>query len=97
MGNPIRPEHPGKIIQLHLKSLNLTQKELASALEMMLPRLNEIINRKRKITSNIAVKLSRVLGESPAYWMSLQTDWDVYQVETKHDFSHLKPLMNKNQ
>lgn len=91
------PPHPGDVISERLADMKMTQAELASALKMMLPRLNEIINRKRKITSNVALRLARVLGTTPEYWMHLQVDWDLHQTALKNDYSDLKPLQGGNE
>ena len=42
------------------------------------PRLNEIINRKRGVTPDTALRLARVTGMSADFWLGLQQDWDLW-------------------
>ncbi len=58
-----------------IKSLGITQPELAARLGVSFPRLNEIIRSKRAITSDMALRLARVLGMPADFWLGLQLDW----------------------
>lgn len=91
MTNP-KPLHPGDVIHKSIADLGITQKDLAAAMGIMLPRLNELVNRRRKVTSNIALRLAKVLGTTPEYWMHLQVDWDLHQAALKNDYSEIKPI-----
>ncbi len=70
--------HPGKILhEQFLQPRNLSQNRLARAIEVPPRRINEIILGKRAITADTAVRLSRYFNNEPAYWMKLQTDYDI--------------------
>ena len=70
--------HPGKILYEHfLRPGNLSQNRLARAIKVPPRRINEIILGKRAITADTAVRLARYFGNEPAYWMKLQTDYDI--------------------
>jgi addiction module HigA family antidote len=70
--------HPGKILhEQFLRPRNLSQNRLARAIEVPPRRINEIILGKRGITADTAVRLARYFNNDPAYWMKLQTDYDI--------------------
>jgi antitoxin HigA-1 len=90
------PTHPGEMLfEEFVKPLELTQAALARRLGVSYPRLNEIIKRKRSITPDTALRLSRVLGMSADFWLGLQQDWDLWHAmnspEAK-EISRLQPI-----
>ena len=62
-----------------LRPANLTQVEAARRMQIPLNRLNEIIRGRRGITADTALRLARLFKMSPEFWMSLQSDWDLWQ------------------
>ena len=95
------PTHPGEmILEEFLKPLDLTQAELARHLGVSYPRLNEIVKGRRSVTPDTALRLSRVLGMSPDFWLGLQQDWDLWHAmkspEAK-EILRLKPISNGEQ
>jgi addiction module HigA family antidote len=74
-----RPATPGEILREDiLPELNLTQQQLADALGMGRVRLNEILNGKRGVTADTAMRLERVLRVRAVTWMRLQLAVDMY-------------------
>jgi addiction module HigA family antidote len=74
-----RPPHLGEVLrELYLNELGLTCKDLAAALNVSYVRLNEILNGRRGITPDTAMRLGRVLGTSDTLWMNMQTVVDLY-------------------
>jgi antitoxin HigA-1 len=70
--------HPGKTLHMQfLQPRNLSQNQLARAIEVPPRRINEIVLGKRAITADTAVRLARYFNNEPAYWMKLQTDYDI--------------------
>jgi addiction module HigA family antidote len=70
--------HPGKTLyDEFLKPRNLSQNRLARAIEVPPRRINEIVLGKRAISADTAVRLARYFNNEPAYWMKLQTDYDI--------------------
>jgi addiction module HigA family antidote len=59
--------------------LGLTQRELAGRLHISYPRLNELINGRRGMTPDTAIRLERLLGVEAQFWLNLQLAWDLYQ------------------
>ena len=73
------PTHPGEmLLEEFLKPLGISQIELAGALGVSYPRLNELIHGKRGVTPDTALRLERVFGMSAGFWMNLQATWDLY-------------------
>ena len=73
------PTHPGQmLLEEFLKPMGISQSALATRLEISFPRVNEIIRAKRGVTPDTALRLSRVVGMSPDFWLGLQQDWDLW-------------------
>lgn len=74
------PTHPGEILREEfLKPKNITQVEAAEHMGMSFNRLNELINGKRGITADTALRLAIFLKTSPQFWMNLQAQYDLYE------------------
>jgi addiction module HigA family antidote len=72
------PVHPGEILQtLYLDALDLSQNALARAIKVPPRRINEIVNGKRRITADTALRLARYFRVTPRYWIGLQADYDL--------------------
>jgi len=67
------------LLEEFLKPLGLSQVEAARQMGMPLNRLNEIVRGKRGVTADTALRLARLLGTSPEFWMNLQTACELYQ------------------
>lgn len=75
-------KHPGAILsEEYLQPHGLTQNGLARSLNVPPQRVNAIINGKRSITTDTALRLARYFGNSAFYWMDLQTRYDLEQAE----------------
>jgi addiction module HigA family antidote len=73
------PVHPGEmLLEEFLKPLGISQNEFARRIGVSFPRLNEIINGKRGVTVDTALRLSQVLGTAPGFWLNMQQDWDLW-------------------
>ncbi|MCX6902928.1 MAG: HigA family addiction module antitoxin [Verrucomicrobia bacterium] len=72
------PVHPGEIL-LHdfMEPLGLSQTMLAKALGVTPIRINHIVRGQRSITADTALRLSRYFGTRPAWWLDLQTHFDL--------------------
>jgi len=74
-----KPPHPGEFLDSrYLKPLSITQTELAQALGVSRRRVNELINGRRAITPDTAVRLALFFGNEAAFWMHLQVAWDMH-------------------
>ena len=74
-----RPPPPGEFLETRfLKPLAITQTELAAALGVSRRRVNELINGRRAITPDTAVRLAMFFGNDASFWMHLQVAWDMH-------------------
>ena len=78
--NRMRPVHPGEYLAEELESDNLTVESLAEALGINHVYLNEVIDGKRDIDAELALRLARYFGSSAEIWMDLQS---LYSLKTK--------------
>lgn len=73
------PTHPGEmLLEEFLKPLEITQTEFSRRLGISFQRLNEVINGRRSVTPDTALRLARVLGMSADFWLNLQQSWDLW-------------------
>lgn len=75
--------------------LGITQSAFAIRLGVSFPRLNEVINAKRGVTPDTALRLARVTGMSADFWLGLQQDWDLWHAlrsEKAEEIAQLRPL-----
>ena len=78
------PPSPGAVLRRRvLAKLNVTQDELAKALGVSRFTVNQILNEKRSVTAEMAVRLGRVLDTSPELWLRLQSQLDLFQASQK--------------
>lgn len=74
----IPPVHPGEVIlEDYLIPLSITQQQLADSMHVPANRISEIIQKKRRITAETALRLSRAIGTTPDFWLSLQNSYDL--------------------
>lgn len=72
------PIHPGEILmEEFLKPMGISQYKLAKDISVPARRVNEIVQGKRSITPNTALRLSRFFGLSERFWMNLQARYDL--------------------
>ncbi|HAF61276.1 MAG TPA: addiction module antidote protein, HigA family [Anaerolineaceae bacterium] len=81
----VTPVHPGEVIREEfLKPLGISQAKLALQMRVPQQRINEIVNGKRAITADTALRLAIVFeGTTPEFWMSLQTKYDIRMEKRK--------------
>jgi antitoxin HigA-1 len=75
------PVHPGKILKDELEARGLSLSRLALALRVPSGRLTYIVNGKRGITPDTALRLARYFGTSAAFWINLQARYDLAVAE----------------
>jgi len=73
------PTHPGEVLlEEFLKPAGMTQVVAARQMGIPLNRLNEVVRRRRGVTADTALRLARLFGTSPEFWMNLQATHDLY-------------------
>ena len=72
------PIHPGEILlEEFMKPLGLSQNALARALDVPPGRIGEIVNGRRAITGDSALRLARYFNMTPGFWMNLQAHYEL--------------------
>ncbi len=73
------PTHPGEmLLEELLKPLGITQTELAERMHASYPRVNELVNGKRGVTPETALRLAKLFGTTPEFWLNGQRNWDLW-------------------
>jgi addiction module HigA family antidote len=85
------PIHPGAVLQDELEEVGLTQSALAKHVGVLPKTINEICRGKRGISAEMAMKLSKALGGSPKFWLNLQNNWGLSQLN-ETSFQSIKPI-----
>jgi len=85
------PVHPGDVLQEELEETGLTQSSLAKHIGVLPKTINEICRGKRGISAEMAMKLSKALGGSPQFWLNLQNNWELSQIN-ESVFEDIKPV-----
>jgi addiction module HigA family antidote len=83
------------LLEEFLKPLGVTQTELAARIRVSYPRVNEIIHGKRGVSPDTALRLSKVFGTTPEFWLNGQRNWDLWQAlhsETADDLEQIEAL-----
>ncbi len=75
------PVHPGRILKRELVARGLSANKLALALRVPSGRVTSILNGKRAISPDTALRLARYFGNSAQFWMNLQTRYDLTVAE----------------
>ena len=87
--------HPGEILlEEFLKPVNISSYRLAKDTHMPATRVSDILRKKRGITADTAIRLSRYFGNSPDFWLGLQAEYDIRQEQRKpqKSFDSIVPL-----
>jgi len=76
--NEFAPVTPGEMLKEEfLVEYGLSQNQLAKAIGISPNRIAEIVNNRRRITADTALRLSLYFGNSPEFWMNLQAHYDL--------------------
>ncbi len=80
--NGMRPVHPGEVLREDfLIPLKMSASALAKALNVPVPRINDIIREKRGVTADTAMRLARYFGGDARSWLNLQTAYELRNAE----------------
>jgi antitoxin HigA-1 len=75
--------HPGRLLKRELKARALSANRLALDLGVPSGRITDILNERRSITADTAVRLARYFGNSPQFWLELQGQYDIAMIERR--------------
>jgi antitoxin HigA-1 len=87
------PTHPGEmLLEEFLKPLNVSQVEAADRLRIPFQRLNGVINGRRAVTADTALRLEALTGMEASFWMGLQADYDLWHERRDTQRPKINPL-----
>jgi antitoxin HigA-1 len=69
--------HPGEYLKETLDELGLSQAEFARAVGVSAMRVSHVVQGRRPVTAELALLFGKALGQSPEYWLNLQTAYDL--------------------
>jgi addiction module HigA family antidote len=75
--------HPGRVLKRELKARELSANQLALALRLNSGRITDILNEKRGISPDTALRLARFFGNSARFWLNLQIAFELSVAEEK--------------
>lgn len=76
-----QPIHPGRALKLELEARELSLNKLALALRVPSGRITGIVNGKRGISAETALRLGRYFGNNPQFWLNLQKNYELALAE----------------
>ena len=82
MARKLKPVHPGEILREEFMApLGLSMNKISMALRVPVTRIADIVNERRGVTADTALRFARYFGNSPVFWMNLQTRYDLEVAE----------------
>ncbi len=73
--------HPGRLLKRELAARGLSANRLSLDLGVPSGRITDILNGRRSITADTAIKLGRYFGNQPQFWLDLQSQYDIALIE----------------
>lgn len=90
-----RPTHPGEMLREDfLPDYELTVSELAKAIGVSRQSVNELLRERRSLSPEMAIRLARLFGNSPEFWLNAQRAVDLWEAAQtlKKDVRRIRPL-----
>lgn len=90
-----RPVHPGEMLREDfLPEYGLTVATLAAAIGVSRQSVNELVAERRAVSPEMAIRLGRLFGDSPEFWLNAQRGVDLWEAsqKLKADVNRIKPL-----
>ena len=91
----VRPTHPGEMLREDfLPDYNLNATSLAKALGVSRQTVNELLRERRAVTPEMALRLSRLFGNTPEFWLNAQRAVDLWDAARaiRKSVAQIKPL-----
>ena len=89
------PSHPGHLLRTvtvpALQDAGITIETFAEVLGMSRQNLHAILQEKRSVTPEVALRLAAYVGSTPKVWMAMQSEYDLWQAAQTIDVSHIQP------
>ena len=89
-----KPSHPGALIRnVILPETGITVSELAEYCGVARNTMSKIVNERGDITDDLAIRLSRVLGSTPRFWLGMQANLNLWILE--QEYKHVYKAMER--
>lgn len=91
----IRPTHPGEMLREDfMPDYGLTVAALAKDLTVSRQTINELLRERRAVSPSMALRLSRLFGNSPEFWLNAQRAYDLWEARKQHgkELQSITPL-----
>ena len=82
-GFAFSPAHPGEILRDEIAARGLTANDLALKMRVNVGRLTDIIEGRRSVSPETALRLNRCLGPSASFWLGLQSQYDLAKAQAR--------------
>jgi len=79
------PVHPGRIVKGCLDDLELSITDAAQVLGVTRPTISKLVNGRSALSPEMAIRLSKAFGSTPAFWLRLQLNYDLALAEKNAD------------
>lgn len=91
-----QPTHPGEILKYdYLEPLELSITQLAKILGVSRKAISAIINERKSVTPEMALRLGRAFSTTPGLWLNLQKNYDLWQAaQNTSDWQEIEPVYN---
>lgn len=87
------PPHPGKFIRrTYIEPFKISARQIATNLEVSPSTFSRLIAEQNRVTPDMAIRLSKVLGRSPQSWLQMQMNYDLWQAEKTDPHEQLRKL-----
>jgi len=91
------PVHPGEILlEEFLKPYGITPSELSQRINISVEQIHTVLNGKNGMSTDMALRLSRLFGTSPELWLNGQMKWDIWHLlhtEPASQLEKIKPIV----
>lgn len=90
-----KPTHPGEMLKEEFfPAFGLTVSRAASLLHVSRQSVNELLRERRGVSADMAVRLSRLFGTSPQYWLNMQRNIDIWNAfdRAEAEYEEIEPI-----
>jgi len=92
--NNMRAIHPGEVLQEEfLIPMGITAHALAMKLHVPAPRIHDIVNEKRAVSIDTALRLARYFGTTAEFWLNLQQRYALQRIDQQQVMDEVQPMM----
>jgi len=76
-----RPTHPGYVVRTELEDLGMSITDAAERLGIARPTLSQLVNERKRVSPEMALRLGRFFGNGTELWINMQARYDRWEIE----------------